>query len=226
MHTNIEDISVIQEVLNKNPKAEKIFFEKYGKIIRDFLCWKYPKLKNSGDIDDYTSEILFKVYENLYKYNSEYDLKSWIRVIANNYVIGKWRGDKMKYVSLNDYKTDSTSNSISSLNYKTLSTKLDDFNSSINNSQAIMSDSMFSTYVTNNSCITQNMNEFETCDSINFITTHLSPEDYTMLNMKYVEGYNYCEIGKEFNLTSSTVSNKVNYIKAKLNKEHAEFFLE
>jgi DNA-directed RNA polymerase specialized sigma24 family protein len=44
--------------------------------------------------------------------------------------------------------------------------------------------------------------------------------------MKYVQGYNYCEIGKEFNTTSSTISNKVNYIKTKLKKEFSEIMEE
>jgi DNA-directed RNA polymerase specialized sigma24 family protein len=43
--------------------------------------------------------------------------------------------------------------------------------------------------------------------------------------MKYVQGYDYNEIGKEFNLTSSTISNKVNYIKTKLKKDK-EIILE
>ena len=36
----------------------------------------------------------------------------------------------------------------------------------------------------------------------------------------------YCEIGMEFNLTSSTVSNKVNYIKTKLKKDLGDLFNE
>ena len=39
--------------------------------------------------------------------------------------------------------------------------------------------------------------------------------------MKYIGGYSHCEIGKEFNLTSSTVSNRINYIKTKLKKKNA-----
>jgi DNA-directed RNA polymerase specialized sigma24 family protein len=40
--------------------------------------------------------------------------------------------------------------------------------------------------------------------------------------MKYLQGYDYNEIGKEFNVSSSTVSNKVNYIKTKLKKQNAD----
>lgn len=52
----------------------------------------------------------------------------------------------------------------------------------------------------------------------NEIATILSPDDINMLHMKYVEGYDYREIGEKFNITSSTASNKVNYIKTKLKK--------
>jgi RNA polymerase sigma factor (sigma-70 family) len=47
----------------------------------------------------------------------------------------------------------------------------------------------------------------------------LSVFDKELLNMKYVEGYSYADIGNYFNMSSTTASNKVNYIKAKIKKE-------
>jgi RNA polymerase sigma factor (sigma-70 family) len=67
------------------------------------------------------------------------------------------------------------------------------------------------THTSGNAC-------FESSNTVNFISTQLSPSDFTLLDMKYVQGYNYNEIGSEFQLTSSTVSNKINYIKTKLKK--------
>jgi RNA polymerase sigma factor (sigma-70 family) len=64
--------------------------------------------------------------------------------------------------------------------------------------------------------------EFENNSSISYISTQISPQDFTLLDMKYVQGYDYCEIGKEFNVTSSTISNRVNYIKTKLKKNNPE----
>lgn len=64
--------------------------------------------------------------------------------------------------------------------------------------------------------------DFENCSSINHISTQLSPQDYTLLDMKYVQGYDYNEIGSEFNVTSSTISNRVNYIKTKLKKDNPQ----
>jgi RNA polymerase sigma factor (sigma-70 family) len=63
---------------------------------------------------------------------------------------------------------------------------------------------------------------FENNNAVNYISTQLSPGDYTLLDMKYVQGYNYNEIGQEFQITSSTVSNKINYIKTKLKKNIKE----
>ena len=68
--------------------------------------------------------------------------------------------------------------------------------------------------------------EFENCNTINYVSDQLSPQDFTMLDMKYVQGYSYNEIGSEFNVTSSTISNKVNYIKTKLKKNNPEIIYE
>ena len=67
--------------------------------------------------------------------------------------------------------------------------------------------------------ISYSNNNFEYSDMVNYISTTLSKTDFDMLNMKYIEGYNYDEIGNIFNTTSSTVSNRINYIKIKLRKE-------
>jgi len=61
-------------------------------------------------------------------------------------------------------------------------------------------------------------NTFEDINLIKYISTQLSKEDFNLLNLKYLQGYNYDEIAEEYNITSSTASNKVNYIKSKLKK--------
>ena len=45
-------------------------------------------------------------------------------------------------------------------------------------------------------------------------------DELNMLQMKYIDGFNYKEIGEKFNITSSTVSNKINYIKTILKKNN------
>jgi RNA polymerase sigma-70 factor (ECF subfamily) len=60
------------------------------------------------------------------------------------------------------------------------------------------------------------VSDIETSNTLEYIKSNLSNNDYIFLDLKYNQGYNYCEIGCVYNMTSSTVSNKVNYIKRKL----------
>ena len=115
--------------------------------------------------------------------------KSWVISITNNYMIDKWRNNSITF----------NNQSISILNIEWSEEN----------------------YLMNNTSISTNSSdfEFENINSINYISEQLSPIDYTMLDMKYNLGYNYNEIGKEFNVSSSTISNKVNYIKTKLKKQ-------
>ena len=179
-----------------------MFFKTYRKIIKDYLKHKYTKY-NSDDIDDCVSDILIKVYYGLDKYDGEKSsLKTWVLAIAKNYMIDRNR------------KNCSSGN--------TTSTAFGEITCSINTTGSINVDYNVSatTCSANLSFISSgtDCSDFENCSSINYITSQLSPSDYTLLNMKYMQGYNYCEIGKEFQLSSSTVSNKINYIKAKLKK--------
>lgn len=71
----------------------------------------------------------------------------------------------------------------------------------------------------------QTMSLYENFEDENYfshITSSLTPVDSTLINMKYIQGFTYEEIGQEFNWTSSTASNKVNYIMSKLKKENKE----
>lgn len=64
--------------------------------------------------------------------------------------------------------------------------------------------------------------DFYNNNTLNHITSDLDIQSKTMMEMKYVEGYSYNEIGAVYSLTSSTVSNKINYTKTKLNKRLKE----
>ena len=39
-----------------------------------------------------------------------------------------------------------------------------------------------------------------------------------MISLKYIQGYNYKEIAKEYNITATTALNKTNYAMKKLKK--------
>ena len=58
---------------------------------------------------------------------------------------------------------------------------------------------------------------YETELIFNGISSTINNDLINMLKMK-CDGYNYKEIGERFNITSSTVSNKINYMKHKIKK--------
>lgn len=187
--------------MNGSRQAEEIFFNKYKKIIKDYIRGKFPKI-NSDDLDDCVSEILIKVFQYLSKYNPEKSsVKTWVLVIAKHYLIDRWRSNSVSA------STGTYTYSIPSDTYIT-STNANDFAYS------------------SNMCCTTSSNDFENCSSINYISTQISAADFTLLDMKYVQGYDYNEIGKEFNVTSSTISNRVNYIKTKLKRDYSEIIYD
>lgn len=201
-----EDTELIQNILNDNPQAQKTLYEKYSKLVKYFLIKKYP---TCSDYDDDISEIMIKVFTKLKSFDiNKSKFKSWVFGIAKNHMIDKWRSDTITLTGSNtnhtfSYSTtatDTTSGYITSNNIGTID---------INNCS-----------YTTNTCGADY--DFENCSSISYIADQLTPQDYTLLDMKYIQGYNYAEIGIEFNVTSSTISNRVNYIKTKLKKNNPE----
>lgn len=201
-----EDIELIQNILNGNFQAQEILYNRYKKSLKKFLKSKYPV---HNDIDDDISEILIKIFMNLESFDvKKSKFSSWVFSIAKNHMIDKWRNNTITISGNNISYSYSTNSNIADTNN-------------------------FSTYITssnsgtidNNLFITTNCNtdyDFENCSSINFISKQLSAEDFTLLDMKYMQGYNYCEIGSEFNVSSSTISNRINYIKTKLKENNSE----
>lgn len=183
-----EDTEIIQNILKGNSQAQEMLYEKYYKLVKDFLNNKYPTYY---DLDDDVSEIMIKVFTGLEKYNiNKSKFMSWVFSIAKNHMIDKWRSNT----------------------HYTYSTTMADIGSSFINS-----------HITN--CISADY-DFENCNLISYISGQLTSQDYTLLDMKYVQGYNYAEIGSEFNVTSTTISNRVNYIKTKLKKNNPEIIYE
>lgn len=199
----MEDTTLIQNILEGDKKSEQILYEKYKKILTDFLKNKYPQ--NSNYEDD-ISEILIKVFLSLPKYKPDKSqFKTWVFTIAKNYMI-----DKFKCVcNVNEC-------------YNTIN--LSDMNDTItvNNQSAITSNNVTYNYESSYSNTTSisDLNNFDNMISINYISDQLESCDFSFLNMHYVYGYTYSEIGSEFNTSSNTISNRVNYIKNKLKKNN------
>lgn len=185
-------------------EAQEILYEKYKKIITDYIGSKYSLYY---DIEDDVSEIMIKIIMGIESYDSKKSrFKSWAISIAKNHMIDKWRSNAGNPITL------ASGSSSVTLNCTTTSDSL-----------YITSDStnFHDTYNTFTSCCGAGI-EFENCSSINHISNQLSAQDFTLLDMKYVQGYDYTEIGNEFNVSSSTISNRVNYIKSKLKKNNSE----
>lgn len=174
--------------MNGNQIAEKTLYEKYKKIVEDFIHSKYPAYY---DIDDDVSEILIKIFLNIKIFDSSKSkFKTWVITITKNYMIDKWRCN--------------TSESFNTVMC------------TLNNNQTTTDCNISFTSSSNST------SNFEYNNTVTYLSTQLSPVDYTLLNMKYMQGYSYDEIGREFQISSSTVSNKINYIKTKLKKNIPE----
>jgi RNA polymerase sigma factor (sigma-70 family) len=187
--------------LNGNQQAQEKLYNKYKKSVKNFLKSKYSIYY---DLEDDVSEIMIKVFLNLKSFDcTKSKFRSWVFSIAKNYMIDKWRNNSCTATSITGNISFTSSADISN-----------SFTTTSNNTCSL-------TFMANGICTTNNM-EFENNSSISYISTQISPQDFTLLDMKYVQGYDYCEIGKEFNVTSSTISNRVNYIKTKLKKNNPE----
>ena len=201
-------MELIQSILNGSPQAQEILYEKYKKSVRNFLKNKYSIYY---DLDDDVSEIMIKVFMKLNTFDSSKSkFRSWVFSIAKNHMVDKWRNNTISLTG--------GSNSNCVFSYSTTGAEIDGDNTFPNTISTTTLD-IGGTFTTN--CCSADF-DFENCSSINFITNPITPQDYTLLDMKYVQGYDYKEIGSEFNVSSNTISNRVNYIKTKLKKNNPE----
>lgn len=191
--------------MNGSQTAQEELYNRYKKVVNNYLICKYSAYQ---DLEDDVSEIMIKIFMNLSSFDeSKSKFKSWVFSIAKNYMIDKWRSNSCCTTLFTNSGTfTNTSDCL--------------YNASNTNSTGFLASNTLSFSSSNNFCSTNNA--FEISNSINYISTQLSPQDFTLLDMKYIQGYDYNEIGKEFNVTSSTISNRVNYIKTKLKKNNTE----
>ena len=203
-------MGTIQEILNGSPQAQEKLYKKYSKSVKNFLKNKYSIYY---DLDDDVAEVMINVFMKLDTFDAKKSkFRSWVFSIAKNHMVDKWRSNTITLTGGN--------NCTYSVSADTADISSNGFITSSNTAMPIENSGTF----TSTSCCAGL--EFENCSSINYISDQLSPQDFTLLDMKYVQGYDYNEIGTEFNLTSSTISNRVNYIKTKLKKNNSEIIYE
>jgi len=202
-------MELIQNTLNGSPQAQEILYDKYKKSVRNFLKNKYSVYY---DLDDDVAEIMIKVFIKLNTFDStKSKFRSWVFSIAKNHMVYKWRNNTLSLTG--------GSNSNCVFSYSTTGLEIGGDSTFLTTTSTAALD-VGGTFTTSNTCSADF--DFENCSSINFITDQITPQDYTLLDMKYVQGYNYNEIGSEFNVSSNTISNRVNYIKTKLKKNNPE----
>ena len=209
-----EDITLIQSILAGNQQAQEILYEKYKQAVTNFLKKKYSLYY---DIEDDVSEIMIKVFMGLESFDeTKSKFRSWVFSIAKNHMIDKWRNNTITLTGNSSGVITVSSDAGNSFNLSDSGGYITSTSTTVDNTSG--------TFTTTNCCSADY--DFENCSSINFISDQLTPQDFTLLDMKYVQGYSYNEIGSEFNVTSSTISNKVNYIKTKLKKNNPEIIYE
>ena len=155
-----------------DPKAQEILYKKYTKSVKNFLKNKYSTYY---DLDDDVSEIMIKVFMKLNIFDeTKSKFRSWVFSIAKNYVIDKWRcstniissnSNNLCFTSSNSDNLSFTSNYTNNLNFKT------NYTSSNTDNQ------LSSTYTSCNS-------DFENCSTINYVSGQLTPQEFTLLDMK------------------------------------------
>jgi RNA polymerase sigma-70 factor (ECF subfamily) len=78
-------------------------------------------------------------------------------------------------------------------------------------------ESVSNDYLLNNK-FSSSSDTFENNNFINYISTKVSEDEFNFVNLKYLQGMNYKEIAKEYNITATTALNKTNYVMSKIKK--------
>lgn len=197
--TNENENDIILEVIQGNKKSEEILYNKYKSFIWNYIKNKYPY---NNDINDDVSDIIIKIFDRIEQYDSEKSkFSTWISTITKNHMIDKWRCSiNSPHNTFNQISLDSVGD-----------------NDKINYDEQYYTTTLLHKNYQYGVSFTDN---FESIDTLKHLSKQISSTDYTLLEMKYLQGYDYKEIGEEFNLTSTTVSNRVNYIKTKLKNKN------
>ena len=110
---NIEDIQLITKVINGCRKSEELLYNKYRKLITNFINRSYP---NDHDVEDDASDILMKIIENLRSYDpNSAQFNTWVMCITKNHMIDKFK--KIKYIICH-FGSESVFNELKKINDK------------------------------------------------------------------------------------------------------------
>ena len=77
----MDEITLVTECLNGNPKAQKALFDKFAPKMMT-VCLRY--MKNAEEAEDMLQDAMVKVFSYLNKYSHEGSFEGWIRRIVVN----------------------------------------------------------------------------------------------------------------------------------------------
>lgn len=75
------EAEIIEGCLRKEPKAQRVFYERYAPILFG-VCKRY--MRNHQDAEDALCEGLFKALNNLEKYSGVGNFVGWLRRVSTN----------------------------------------------------------------------------------------------------------------------------------------------
>ena len=201
-------IELINKIKNGDEKSQVKLYKYFRKTITHYIKDAYP---NNYDVEDDASDILIKVFNNIDNYDSKKSkFNTWVINIAKNHMIDKSRKQKPQLTSFT-----TTNNADGEWITVDMSDHYRSFTNSSNVWETVTTVGSTSEPV---SFYCSPDYEVEMNSSLNYINSNMCSNDFSMINMKN-SGYNYKEIGLEFNMTESQVSNKINYAKSKIKKE-------
>lgn len=194
----VKDTALIQDIKRGDKKAERKLYDKYKKKLTDFLTIRYPK---TVDKEDDVSEILIKIFEKIPTYDeTKSNFGTWVISIAKNHMIDKARKNENNPIHATLDSLDGTLCFYNTTN---------DVNTNL---------SVNTSFTTTTSFFSPPNEDLENRETLSFISNKIGLKDFHLLNMKYNEGYDYKEMEKEMGVSSSTLSNRINYVKGRLKK--------
>ncbi len=201
------DLELIDEIKNGNKKAEEVLYSKYKQKITRYL--RYRKY-NAFDLEDSVSEVLIKIFTNIDKYDSSKSaFSTWVITIINNHIINKSKV---------------YANNVQTISYTTSGTIQLNCSNSANTCFVTTNSNYDGTTTTIGMSSSYFMVETSTIDSmdntatLNSISSMVNEKDFEMLKLKYVDGYSYDDLSNMYSDTKDRISNRVNYLKSKIQK--------
>ncbi|MDP4178106.1 MAG: sigma-70 family RNA polymerase sigma factor [Bacillota bacterium] len=70
---------------------------------KKIYCFIYNIVHNRSIAEDLTQDVFVKIYENIYKYNSEYPIEPWMFKICYNLTLNYLKKNKLEAIKLQNY---------------------------------------------------------------------------------------------------------------------------